>query len=141
MKVKIAKNKKNTLRRTASARKNRSSRTRKQRKVMRHKLDGGGSRCAHMSEDSNYRIMGKLVCAWLNGEIELYRSVVLNTISNDPTNFIRYVYDNYKTFKPINKKALGQAFITFQEEAIKTYNLEHILSGLVGDEDLMPKDW
>lgn len=123
------------LRRHRSAHKRRRTKTRKQRTLR------GGSNCAHMSEDSNYRIMGKLVCAWLNGENDLYMSVVLNTIANNPTSFIRYVYANYKTFKPRSQKALGQAFITFQEEAIKTYNLEHILNGLVGDDQLMPKDW
>lgn len=117
-------------------------RARRGNKTRKHRLSyKGGSKCAHMQEDSNYRLMGKLVCAWVNGEKELYMNIVLRIISKDPSSFIRYVYENYTTFKPSNRKALGQAFITFQEDAIKTYNLEHILHGNAGDEMLMPRDW
>ena len=126
-----------------TSKKGRRRRTpRRGNKTRKHAVcHGGGSKCANMREDTNYRLMGKLVCAWVNGEKDLYMNIVLRIIARDPSSFIRYVYENYTTFKPINRKALGQAFITFQEDAIKTYNLEHILHGTAGDEMLMPRDW
>lgn len=124
-------------RRKANHHKRRTRRLRRNRKHRQY----GGSKCAHMREDSNYTIMGKLVCAYSNGEKELYMQVVMNIINKGPTRFIRYVYDNYTTFKPYTRQALGQAFVTFQEDAIKTYNLEHILPGYADDSMLMPRDW
>lgn len=106
----------------------------------RHK-QRGGSKCARMSEETNYNSMGKLVCAYANKEKDLYRQVVLNLINKNPSDFIKYVYSNYTTFSPHTRQALGQAFVTFQEDAIKTYNLEHILPGTVDDNELMAKDW
>ena len=129
-----------TLKKYNKSKKQRKQRkTRKNRRQPKRKKQKGGSKCSHMRENSNYKIFGKLVCAYKNKENDLYFEIVFRLLRNDPTDFIRYVYTNYLTFKPANRLALSQAFITFQEEAHKTYNLEHILRGK--NTILLKKDW
>ena len=99
------------------------------------------SNCRDLRDDTSYYVLGKLKCYYINGEEENYSKFVVFLLQRRRRviQFIRYVYENLDSFKKQTKLSLVNAFQTFQEEAYKTYNLEHNLRD--GRSKLFDKDW
>jgi hypothetical protein len=138
---------------------NKSKSSRKTQKKI-HKVKsikkGGKPPCQGMLEVKPEQIIEKLVCCMNNGRRGLYGRVVQRLINSErgitkggnnygltATDVIKHTYDEYKNKNldmDVQLKIRG-AFVTFQEEAIKTYNLEHVLGENKYNSELLPRDW
>lgn len=98
-------------------------------------------RCTELRHDTPFFILGKLKCFYMNGELENYNNFVIFLLAHRirVIMFIRYVYNNIGTFRRKTRLSLVNAFTTFQEEAYKTYNLEHKLRD--SRFKLLPREW
>jgi len=97
--------------------------------------------CNDFRDDSSFYILSKFKCYYLRLETENYWNYILELLGDRDklTKFVRYVYLNHKSFSDESKLALVTAFIRFQEECVKTYNLESRLQD--PNTILLKKDW
>lgn len=159
----LRKNNKYGKKKSNKSKRNNTNKTQK-RKIQKLVKKGGkpvgesneGPPCQGWLEVEPKEIIEKLECCKDNGREGLYGRVVQRLINSEKgsrryaneygltaTKVIRYTYEQYKNNKldMDTQLKIRDAFITFQEFSIKTYNLEHVLGENKYNVELMSKDW